>query len=143
MGIWQITATGFPGLWPVTGSRRNLRGRSMPVGIRAYDSPAKTGRTWLAGVAPGDPLTSPGQDLSSKTRVPMPAVLFPARSGDTPGRFRGNCRSCRYGWSWPEPPAGATPSQRWEPPSPGQDRGLRAAGVTNGQSDGSALEPFH
>src|SRR6202043_276481 len=40
--------------------------RSMPVAIRAYDASTKTGRTWLARLAPGDPLTSPGHDLSPK-----------------------------------------------------------------------------
>jgi hypothetical protein len=70
-------------------------------------------------------------------------VLFPLPAGDTPGRVLGMCWLCRYGWSWPEPSAGATPHQCREPPSPGRDRGLRAAGVTNGQSDGGALEPFH
>ena len=52
--------------------------------------------------------------------------------GDTPARIRGDHHLRRYGWSWPEPLAGATPHQAPEPPSPGQDRGLRAAGVTNG-----------
>ena len=121
-----------PGALISPGRPRGLpAARSMPVAIRAGDVLTKTGRTWLVRLVPGDPLTSPGQDPSSKTRVPTPAVLA-GLAGDTPGRFRQNFRSYRYGWSWPEPPAGATPHQRREPPSPGQDRGLRAAGVTNG-----------
>ena len=46
-----------------------------------------------------------------------------ALSGDTPGRFRGIGGSFRYGWSWPEPPAGATPSSTPGAASPGKDRG--------------------
>jgi hypothetical protein len=93
--------------------------------------------------APGDPLTSPGQGPLVEDPGPGPGRAFPAACSDTPGRVLGSCRWRRYGWSWPEPPAGATPHQRRAPPSPGKDRGLRAAGVTNGQSDGGALEPFH
>ena len=48
------------------------------------------------------------------------------------GVLMGNHHLRRYGWSWSEPPAGATPHHPPEPLSPGQDRGLRAAGVTNG-----------
>jgi hypothetical protein len=58
----------------------------MPVAIRAGDVLTKTGRTWLVRLVPGDPLTSPGQDPSSKNRVPAPAVLA-GLAGDTPGRF--------------------------------------------------------
>lgn len=93
-------------------------------------------------LAPGDPPTSPGpRDPSSKIRVPVPARL--SGRGDTPCRFREIGGSRRYGWSWPEPPAGATPHQRREPRALAGTGDLRAAGVTNGQSDGGATEPFH
>jgi hypothetical protein len=48
----------------------------MPVAIRAEDASTKIGGTWLTRLAPGDPLTSPGRDLSSKIRAPAPAVPF-------------------------------------------------------------------
>jgi hypothetical protein len=48
--------------------------RSMPVAIWARDALTKAGRTVLVRPAPGDPLTSPGQDPSSKIRVLVPAV---------------------------------------------------------------------
>jgi hypothetical protein len=52
--------------------------RLMPIAILARDALTKAGRTGLARSAPGDPLTSPGLDLSSKIRVPAATVLFPA-----------------------------------------------------------------
>jgi hypothetical protein len=51
--------------------------RSMPVAIWARDALTRGGRIGLARPAPGDPLTSPGQDLSSKIRVLVPAAPFP------------------------------------------------------------------
>ena len=93
--------------------------RLMPIAILARDALTKAGGTWLARLVPGDPLTSRGQDPLSKIRVPVPAGPFGWLAGDTPGQVLGMRRSCRYGWSWPEPPAGATPHQRREPPSPG------------------------
>jgi hypothetical protein len=40
----------------------------MPVAIRAGDVLTKTGRTWLVRLVPGDPLTSPGQDVGGHRR---------------------------------------------------------------------------
>jgi len=71
----------------------------MPIAIWAHDALTKAGGAGLVRSAPGDPLTSPGQDLSSKIRVPVPAA--PLAGGDTPGRVLGARRWCRYGWSWP------------------------------------------
>jgi hypothetical protein len=51
--------------------------RSMPIAIWAHDALTKAGRTGLVRLAPGNPLTSPGQDLSSKIRGLVPAALFP------------------------------------------------------------------
>jgi len=56
-----------------------------------------------------------GRQQASLTR-------YPRKSLSVPG----------YSWSWPEPPARSNPSPRPEPPSSAEDRGLRAAGVTNG-----------
>src|SRR5215467_4998502 len=50
--------------------------RFMPVAIMAEDASTKIGGTWLTRLAPGDPLTSPGRDLSSKIWASAPAVPF-------------------------------------------------------------------
>ena len=39
---------------------------------------------------------------------------------------------CRYGWSWPEPPAGWTPQHGGSHRAPARTGALRAAEVTNG-----------
>ena len=97
------------------------------------DALAQTGRIWMT------------KGWCRVTRAGVRGALSPmARSGpwhqpspalsvsDTPARVRGDHHLRRYGWSWSEPLAGATPHHPPEPLSPGQDRGLRAAGVTNG-----------
>ena len=97
---------------------RGLPARFMPVAILAGDALTKTGRPWLVRLGAGD--------LSPEIRVPAPAASGP---GDTPGRVLGCRRSSRYGWSWPEPPAGATPSsapgagEPWPGPGPAGSRG--------------------
>src|SRR5256885_13557245 len=55
---------------------RDLAARWMPVAIWAADALTKIGSAWLARPVPGYPLTSRGLDLSSKIRVPVPAVPF-------------------------------------------------------------------
>ena len=64
--------------------------RSMPITIVARDAPTKAGRTGLARSVPGNPLTSPGQDLSSKIRVPAATVLVPGRRATR----RAGCWEC-------------------------------------------------
>ena len=109
----------------------------------AHDARAETGRVWLVWLVPGYLLfLTRGGDLSGEIQGPGTCRANEV-AVDTPDRFRAGQRSCRYVRSWSEPPAGATPYQYPEPLSPGQDRGLRAAGVTNGRSDGGAPEPFH
>ena len=57
----------------------------MPAAVLACDALTKADRTGLVRSVPGDPLASPGLDLSSKIRVPVPTVLF-RPADDTPGR---------------------------------------------------------
>jgi hypothetical protein len=47
----------------------------MPIAIWAHDALTKAGRAGLVRPAPGDLLTSPGQDLSSKIRVRVPGRI--------------------------------------------------------------------
>jgi hypothetical protein len=51
--------------------------RPMPIAIWAHDALTKAGGAGLVRSAPGDPLTSPGRDLSSKIRVPGPPPPLP------------------------------------------------------------------
>jgi hypothetical protein len=57
----------------------------MPIAILARDALTKAGRAGLVRLVPGDALTSPGRDLSSKIRVPVPAAPLAWLAGDTPG----------------------------------------------------------
>jgi hypothetical protein len=65
----------------------------MPVAFWARGALTRAGRAGLVRPAPGDPLTSPGQDLSSKIRVPVPPVPFPAWRATRPA----GCWECAAG----------------------------------------------
>jgi hypothetical protein len=111
-----------------------------PLRDLARDACAKTGRSG-GGLVPGDPRYL----ARALTRGERPGPgAGPAVTGLQATR-RPTCRGChcpgRAGWSCPEPPAGATPSPAREPWSSGRDRGLRAAEVTNGRSDGGPPSP--
>src|SRR3984885_11237247 len=100
---------------------RGLPAGSMPGRSWAHDARAEIGAVWLVRLVLGDLLVlTRGGDLSGEiqgpgrnpTRPRPPPGPSPDRrraGRDTPGRFRGNRCWCRYGWSWPEPPAGGTP----------------------------------
>jgi len=80
----------------------------------------ETGRIWLVRPVPGDPQRS--QEAWPLRQDPGPGTAGLPEACDTPGRIRGNCRSRRYEWSWPEPPAGVTPHHsrsRWVPSKTG------------------------
>lgn len=64
---------------------------------------------------PGTRSVDQGHHPHDEIRVPAPAGSSPDVKRDTPGRFPGYRCRCRYGWSWPAPPAGTTPHQRQEP----------------------------
>ena len=55
------------------------------------------------------------RDPSHKTLVPASAASSSNGKRDTPAGLPGSRGRGRYGWSWPEPPAGVTPHQRREP----------------------------
>jgi hypothetical protein len=120
----------------------DLPARSMPTSGLVRDTFLETGGTWLKRLAPGDPLTSPGPwDLLSKIRVPVPAC-FPGRATRRAASVKPAVRAGMGG-------RGLSHLQELPLISAGSRRALartgdlRAAGVTNGQSDGGAIEPFH
>jgi len=133
MDIWQTTAwsarESLDSLVKIAGSACRVDAL-QPLGLGCLVS-RWSGSGWCGRCR--EPVPQTGEpDSLFEIRVPAPTVPEQMVS-DTPGRLPGKRRLSRYGWSWPEPPAGATPHQRPEPPSPGRDRGLRAAGVTNGR----------
>jgi hypothetical protein len=114
----------------------------MPVRSLALDACAETGRIWHIRLVPGTRSAHMGRDPLGQIRVPVTGRPSPA----------GDRHAARYLLAPPPMPlcvAVARATRRSNPsPAPGaasprQDRGLRAAGVTNGQSDGGAFEPFH
>ena len=120
----------------------DLPARSMSTSGLVRDTFLETGGTWLKRLAPGDPLTSPGPwDLLSKIRVPVPAC-FPGRATRRAASVKPAARAGMGG-------RGLSHLQELPLISAGSRRALartgelRAAGVTNGQSDGGAIEPFH
>src|SRR6516165_1114206 len=101
---------------------------------------ARRGRIWLVRLVPGDPLRVswgmiPCRRSGSRRR---PAV---AGLSDTPLSVRGNRCSCRYGWSWPEPPAGAIPHDGRSGRALSKTGACGQLGITNGQSDGGPWSP--
>jgi hypothetical protein len=85
--------------------------RSTPASGLTQDAFLETGGIWLVRLVPGTRGKRLGRDPSHKTRVPVPASRNQGVS-DTPPGICGYRRRFRYEWSWPEPPAGATPCQR-------------------------------
>ena len=85
----------------------------------ARDAFLERGGIWLVRLVPGDLLIlTRGGDLSGEIQGPGTSRAHKTLR-DTPGRFRGVSRPCRYRWSWPEPPAGATPSPHRSRRAPG------------------------
>ena len=121
---------------------RGLLARFMPVAILASNALAKIGRTWAVRPVPVTRWhhwgrTSRRRSGSGTGRaLPGRRPTRRAASGESAVRAGMGGRGLSHPQELPL-------HQRREPPSPGRDRGLRAAGVTNGQSDGGALEPFH
>ena len=109
-----------PGRLSLWSRLRGLPARSMPDRSWAHDARAEIGGVWLMRLVPGTCSVYMGRDSCDEIRVPAPGRRHEP-VGDTPGRIRGNRCSRRYGWSWPEPPAGATPHH---------GRGRRALGGT-------------
>src|SRR3954453_17876980 len=129
-GHMAVTASPHQGAEPSV-KMAGLPARSMSSRSWAHDARAEIGKVWRTGRCREPVPYTRGYDPCDEIRVPAPAGRYRA-VGDTPGRFPGSHCPCRYGWSWPEPPAGVTPHHGRMPPSSGQDRGLRAAGVANG-----------
>jgi hypothetical protein len=120
MGTWQATPPWKSRAWSPSGRSRGLPARSTPSRSMAGDACAEIGGIWLVLLVPGDPLTSPGLRTSCR-RSGRPAPSRRHRFvSDTPGRFQGAGCSCRYGWSWPEPPAGGTPHRYRSRRAPGK-----------------------
>ena len=72
---------------------------------------SETGGIWLVRLVLGDLLVlTRGGDLPGEIQGPGTSRAHKTIS-DTPGRFCDAGRSCRYQWSWPEPPAGVIPDQ--------------------------------
>jgi hypothetical protein len=102
------------------GRALDVDGGLLTVRFMSFRSPALDARAgicgiWLVRLAPGTCWKRSGRDPSHKTRVPAPAGSSPDGKGDTPAGLPGSGCRRRYGWSRPEPPAGATPYQRQEP----------------------------
>ena len=106
------------------------------------DALTKTGRIWLARSVPGTRGKRLGRDPSHKTPGPgacRAGIHGQRHAGPLPGEtlpvpvWVVVASATRR--SYPSSAPGA--AEPWPGP------GLRAAGVTNGQSDGGALEPFH
>src|SRR6266536_1449007 len=143
MGTWQATASDPPGV----GVLREDRGACR----RQIDAcPGLS--TWMRWCREAG---SVRRGWCRVTRTVDRGLILMMRSGprrqpplqrglrDTPGRVRESRLRCRYGWSWPEPPAGWTPHADGSRRAPARTGALRAAGVTNGCSDGGASGPFH
>ena len=133
MGIWQVTALGDGAREPYGQIAGPCPARFTSLAIQVRNTSTKMDGIWLVRLVPGT--RSAHQGMTPRVRSgsrQRPAVHVTRALETRRDEIRGGRCRCRYGWSWPEPPAGATPHQRREPPSPGQDRGLRAAGVTNG-----------
>ena len=110
MGTWQVTALGDGALEPCG----QIAGPAIQ--IHAVSGPGEMGGIWLVWLVPGDLLVlTGGGDLSGEIQEPGTSREHKTVS-DTPGQFRRSRCWSRYGWSWPEPPAGATPHQHRVPP---------------------------
>ena len=112
--------------------------------IHVYSDPAltKTGRIWLVRPVPATRWHHWGRTSRRRSGSGTGRAL-PGGYPDTRAASAETAARAGMGGRGLSHPQELPLHQRREPPSPGRDRGLRAAGVTNGRSDGGALEPFH
>jgi hypothetical protein len=107
-----------PGRLSPHGRLRDLPAGSIPLADRALNAWVETGgiRRPVMVVVTGDSHGSPGRDPSKQIRVlaPPPSPGRARHAGPHPRKY---C-SCRYGWSWPEPPAGETSHYDRSPRAP-------------------------
>ena len=113
-------------------ARLRPRRRSAGSGDRGGGSRCRVTRKRQRGV-------EPSVQIRAARRLPPPRWPCATRRAGCGQSWRRD----RYGWSWPVPPAGWTPHADGSRRAPARTGALRAAEVTNGQSDGGACEPFH
>jgi len=84
MGIWRDHRFCFPMLKPSFEAAGSACW-PMPIAIWVHDALTKAGGSGCCGPAPGDPLPSPGQDLSPKIRILVPGRADGGRATRRPG----------------------------------------------------------